>query len=87
MTIDPIQPLPATRQTQSQRRKPAEAPQGPRPDAIELSDEARHVIEFASATPNQRAQLVEELRQRVGSGEYRPDAEAVANRLVEQGGP
>ena len=87
MTIDPIQPAPRTRQTEAQRRSPQEASTTPRQDAIELSEEARRVIEFADAEPTQRAALVEELRRRVGSGEYRPDAEAVANRLMEQGGP
>jgi flagellar biosynthesis anti-sigma factor FlgM len=54
-------------------------------DAIELSSDARRVIQMPMDRA-QRAQLVEQLRQQVDAGTYRPDAEAVARRIAEEFG-
>lgn len=56
-----------------------------RRDAIVLSDQARNVVQLPQQSID-RAQLVSQLRQQVDAGTYRPDAEAVARRIVEQFG-
>lgn len=51
-------------------------------DQIELSSEARRL---AAVSPEERAQLVRELSEGVRDGSYRPDADAVARRMVDRG--
>lgn len=51
-------------------------------DSINLSSAAR---ELASAPPEAREDLVRRIRQQVQDGTYRPDAEAVARRMVDGG--
>lgn len=60
-------------------------PSTERRDAIQLSDQARNVVQLPQQSID-RAQLVANLRQQVNAGTYRPDAEAVARRIVEQFG-
>jgi flagellar biosynthesis anti-sigma factor FlgM len=57
---------------------------GPR-DAIELSSDARRVIQMPQDR-GERAKLVDRLRQEVDAGTYRPDAEAIARRIAEEFG-
>ncbi len=56
---------------------------GERRDAIELSPQARKVVQLPQPR-DERAALVDRLRQEVDAGTYRPDADAVARRIAEQ---
>lgn len=62
---------------------PAEPRTEPNADAIEISDEGRRVLEFPKDAGT-RADLVSRLRREVDAGTYKPDADAVARRLVER---
>jgi flagellar biosynthesis anti-sigma factor FlgM len=74
----------------SRRRAPRDAapPQAARPeasaDAIEISPQARRVVQFPNASERSRAELVARLRQEVDAGTYRPDADAIAQRIAER---
>lgn len=51
-------------------------------DAIELSPQARRVVQMPQDRA-ERAKLVDHLREQVDAGTYRPDADAVARRIAE----
>lgn len=55
----------------------------PPADAIEISTDGRRVLDFPK-DPGARADLIARLHGEVDAGTYRPDAEAVARRLVER---
>jgi flagellar biosynthesis anti-sigma factor FlgM len=62
----------------------APAPEGIK-DVIQVSDRAtaiRNLVEQASQLPEVRAERVEQLRLRVQSGTYHPDAATIADALL-----
>lgn len=63
---------------------PAPAPEGIK-DVIKVSDRAtaiRSLVEQASQLPEVRTERVEQLRARVQSGTYHPDAGVIADALL-----
>ena len=63
---------------------PAPAPEGIK-DVIKVSDRAtaiRSLVEQASQLPEVRTERVEQLRARVQSGAYHPDASVIADALL-----
>jgi anti-sigma28 factor (negative regulator of flagellin synthesis) len=83
-SVDPVGPSAAGGPVR--RASASEAPSGvERQDAIELSEGARDVLRL-DGDAAERARLVARLRQQVDAGTYRPDPDAIARRLAEQGG-
>lgn len=60
----------------------AATPRSDQRDAIELSPQAQNVVRLSQDRLD-RAQYVDQLRQQVDAGTYRPDADAVARRIAE----
>lgn len=55
-------------------------------DKIEISDQARDfqtAMKAFKELPEVRQQKLDELREQIGSGEYKPSAETVADKLLE----
>ncbi len=68
----------------SEAGHPAPAPEGIK-DVIQVSDRAtaiRSLVEQVSQLPDVRAERVEQLRLRVQSGTYNPDAATIADALL-----
>ncbi len=59
-----------------------------RTDRVAVSDEARtfaRVMQAVTEAPDVRADRVAELRERIASGDYRVEADALARLLVDRG--
>lgn len=71
----------------STERRPAPGADVRPSDRVRLSDDARrisHFVKLAKALPDGRAERVARLRDAVARGEYNPDPQEVAQKIIER---
>lgn len=56
--------------------------QPPVADKVSISTDVQKVQEVLKTTPDVRAERVEELKQKVNSGQYRVDSREIANKMI-----
>lgn len=68
-------------QTVGLEKDPAST-QPPVGDKVSISTDVQKVQEVLKTTPDVRAEKVEELKQKVNSGQYRVDSREIANKMI-----